>query len=125
MAFSCVPQGYFTVLLWSLLGLVAAIVRSREFVAIVLLPKHSALLSFLQTQCSTIISMYALSASSQGLLVCMIFSIIFVVVYCLYLIVVRRLYAGIKTITPPHLLKYVLIAHLLCATWYYWAAVIT
>lgn len=69
--------------------------------------------------------MYALSASSQGLLVCMIFSIIFVVVYCLYLIVVRRLYAGIKTITPPHLLKYVLIAHLLCATWYYWAAVIT
>lgn len=89
--------------------------------------------------------MYSYS-HSQGVMACLVFSVVFLVAYMAYLVVVWRLLTGITTWTPPHLLKYFLIVHLLVATcvsgrrlrnieartvahsrcrWYYWPAVIT
>ena len=78
---------------WSLLGLAASI-----------------------TQMATIAAMFSEASFSQGLLACLIFSVVFLVLYFAYLVVVWRLHSGITTWTPPHLLKYFLILHLLFAT---------
>lgn len=93
MALCWRPRGYASVLNWSLLGLGSAI-----------------------TQTATITAMYASSASSQAIMTCLILSVVFLVLYMAYLVVVYRLYSGITTWTPPHLLKYFLIVHLLIAT---------